>query len=295
MRASIADILRQPEPYLGKVAHIDGVLAVAAFNHAASQFEQVWIAQANTPNPLAIQVDAMHSESMLWHGLSRLSAPDRSGNQNFRVQDPARAWVKVLAGEDAPRLEIITAAVYRGSSTLYIGKSGLRLDQALGGKAAIVSVAELRKNPAAYLNRHCHVYGTLTLRAAPAAQYLSPGKIPYLTSPALQPPTCPTAIEAGWLDDIVYPQSNNEPIAAEVLRGAIRLDPAYGIAQSLSAFPGIYQTVVKPAIVEGIFVESAHEGHFGAMKELRSVYLQNICYKDGRKTFESVIKLKRFA
>ncbi|MCY4071029.1 MAG: hypothetical protein OXG60_07000 [Chloroflexi bacterium] len=292
MQASIADILGRPERYVEQVVNIDGVLVVAAFNRAATRFEQVWMAEAKTSNPLAIQGQPIQSDSTLWHGLSRLSAPHRRGYQNYRVHDPARAWVRIIDAEEAPRLEIITAAVYRGDFTLFIGESGVRLEQALSAKAPVLSVSDIRRNQARYLNRLCHVYGTLTLRTAPAAQYLSPGKIPYLTAPAAKPPE---TIAAEWLDDIAYPQSNSAPEAAENLQDALYLDPAYGIARRLASFPGINQTVVKPAIVVGSFVETAQESHFGAMTRLRSVYLQNIRHNDGRKSFESVIKLKNFA
>lgn len=292
MQASIKDILGRPERYVDQVVNIDGVLVVAAFNRAATRFEQVWIAEANTSNPLAIQGQSLHSDSTLWHGLSRLSPPHRDGYQNYRVHDPAQAWVRIIDGEEAPQLEIITAAVYRGDYTLFIGESGVRLEQALSAKATVLSVSDIRRNQAEHLNRLCHVYGTLTLRSAPAAQYLSPGKIPYLTARAPKPPK---TIPADWLDDIAYPQSNSAPEAEEDLQDALYLDPAYGIARRLASFPGINQTVVKPAIVFGSFVETAHESHFGAMTRLRSVYLQNIRHNDGRKSFESVIKLKNFA
>lgn len=292
MQVSIRDILGRPERYIDQVVNIDGVLVVAAFNRAANQFEQVWITEAKTANPLAIQGQSIHSDSTLWHGLSRLSAPHRRGYQNYRVHDPARAWVKIIDAEGAPRLEIITAAVYRGDFTLFIGESGVRLEQALSVKATVLSVSDIRRNQANYLNRPCHVYGTLTLRAAPAAQYLSPGKIPYLTAPAAKPPE---TIPAEWFDDISYPQSNSAPEAAEDLQDGLHLDPAYGIARRLASFPGVNQTFVKPAIVVGSFVKTAHKSHFGAMTRLRSVYLQNIRHNDGRKSFESVIKLKNFA
>ena len=292
MQASIEDILRRPERYVDQVVNIDGILLVAAFNRAANQFEQVWIAQANKPDPQAIQGQPMRSDSTLWHGLSRMSAPHRSGYQNYRVHDPVRAWVKVVAAEEAPRLEIITAAVYRENFTLFIGESGVRLEQALSEKATVVSVADTRKDKAKYLNRLCHVYGTVTLRTAPAAQYLSPGKIPYITASAAKPPE---TIEAEWLEDIAYPQSNSAPEAAEGLQNALYLDPGYSITRRLASFPGINQTVVKPAIVVGTFVETAHESHFGAVTRLRTVYLQNIRLNDGSKSFESVIKLKNFA
>ncbi len=292
MQASIEDILGRPERYVDQVVNIDGVLVVAAFNRAATRFEQVWIAQAKSANPLAIQGQPIHSDSTLWHGLSRLSPPHRTGYHNYRIHDPARAWVRITEAEEAPRLEIITAAVYRGDFTLFIGEGGVRLEQALSAKATVLSVSDIRRNRARYLNRLCHVYGTLTLRTAPAAQYLSPGKIPYLTAPAAKPPE---TIAAEWLDDIAYPQSNSAPEAAEDLQDALYLDPAYGIARRLASFPGINQTVVKPAIVVADVVATAHKSHFGAMTRLRSVYLQNIRHNDGRKSFESVIKLKNFA
>lgn len=292
MQASIEDILGRPERYVDQVVNIDGVLVVAAFNRAATRFEQVWIAEAKTANPLAIQGQSIHSDSTLWHGLSRLSPPQRTGYQNYRIHDPARAWVRIIDAGEAPRLEIITAAVYRGDFTLFIGENGVRLEQALSAKASVLGVSDIRRNQATYLNRLCHVYGTLTLRTSPAAQYLSPGKIPYLTAPAAKPPE---TIAAEWLDDIAYPQSNSAPEAAEDLQDALYLDPAYSIARRLASFPGINQTVVKPAIIVGSFVETAHESHFGAMTRLQSVYLQNIRHNDGRKSFESVIKLKNFA
>lgn len=292
MQASIEDILGRPERYVDQVVNIDGVLVVAAFNRAAIRFEQVWIAEAKTSNPLAIQGQPIPSDSTLWHGLSRLPAPHRTGYQYYRVHDPVRAWVRIIDAQEAPRLHIITAAVYRGDFTLFIGESGVRLEQALSTKATLLSVAEIRRNRANYLNRLCHVYGTLTLRAAPAAQYLSPGKIPYLTAPAAKPPA---TIPAAWLDDIAYPQSNSAPEAEEDLQDALHLDPAYGIARRLASFPGINQTVVKPAIVVGNFVETARDTHFGAMTRLSSVYLQNIRHNHGQKSFESVIKLKNFA
>ncbi|MCY4021700.1 MAG: hypothetical protein OXG39_20035 [Chloroflexi bacterium] len=291
MQASIEDILGRPERYVEQVVNIDGILVVAAFNQAANRFEQVWIAQAKTSNPLAIQGQPIQSDSTLWHGLSRLSAPQRRGYQNYRVHDPVRAWVRIIDAEESPRLEIITAAVYRGDFTLFIGESGVRLEQALGAKATVLSVSDIRRNQADYLNRLCHVYGTLTLRTAPAAQYLAPGKIAYLTASAAQPPA---TVPAEWLDDIAYPQSNSAPEAEEDLRDALHLDPVYGIARRLASFPGINQTVVKPAIVVGSFVETAQDTHFGAMTRLRSVYLQNIRHNHGQKSFESVIKLKNF-
>ncbi len=292
MQASIEDILRNPERYVDQVVNIEGVLVLAAFNRASAQFEQVWMAQANNANPLAIQGQPIHGESTLWHGLSRLSPPQRIGNPNYRVKDPARAWVRILAAEKAPVLALITAAVYRGDFTLFVGESGVRLEQALSADAKIVSVSDLQKHPAKYQNELCHVYGTLTLRAAPAAQYLSPGKIPYITNPAAK---APAALAAEWLDDITYPQSDSSPAAAADLKSALYLDPAYNIARRLAAFPGINQALVKPAIVIGNFVTKAREPHFGAMTKLRGVYLQNIRHGDGRKSFESVIKLKNFA
>lgn len=292
MKARIEDILGSPERFVDSVVNIDGILVVAAFNRAATRFEQVWIAEATTSKPLAIQAQAIHSDSTLWHGLSRISAPHRRGYQNYRIHDPTRAWVRILEADEAPRLEIITAAVFRGDYTLFIGEGGVRLEQALSAQASLISVSDIRRNQAKYLNRLCHVYGTLTARAAPASQYLSPGKIPYLTAPAAKPPG---TIPADWLDDITYPQSNNDPEAAEDLQDALYLDPAYDIARRLASFPGINQTVVKPAIVVGDFVRTAHEAHFGAMTRLRSVYLQHIRHRDGRKSFESVTKLKNFA
>lgn len=292
MQAKFEDILGHPKRYVDQVVNVEGILLVTTFNRVANQFENVWIVQANKPEPQAIQAQPLRSDSTLWHGLSRISAPHRTGYQNYRIHDPARAWVKVVGAEETPRLEIVTAALYREDFTLFIGESGVRLDQALHEHARVVSVADIRKNKALHLNRLCHVYGTMTLRTAPAAGYLAPGKIPYITDPAAKPPEF---FRAEWLDDIAYPQSNSAPEAEEGLQDALHLDPGYGIAGRLAIFPGINQTVVKPAIVVGTFVETAHESHFGALTRLRSVYLQNIRHDDGRKSFESVIKLKNFA
>ena len=164
MQATIGDILERPASYAGQFVNIDGILLVTAFDRAARQFEQVWLVSATSPARRGIQAQPINSDSTLWHGLSRLSARHLPGFQNYRIHDAVRACVKVVQGseeDDAPRLEILTAAIYREDYTLFVGENGVRLDQALPDNATIDLVSEIQLAKGRFFNRVCQVYGTL--------------------------------------------------------------------------------------------------------------------------------------
>ena len=252
-----------------------------------------WIAQAKARNPRGIRGLPIHSDSTLWHGLSRLSPRHVPGYQQFRVHDAVRACVRIVKGDDAPKLELLTAAVFRQAFTLFVGEDGIRLEQALGSDATLLSVDAIEADLARHMNRVCQVYGTLTVKTAPPAQYLAPGKIAYITAAGRVKP--PTQVDARWLADINYPQSDSRPEADASLANSLHIDPNFRIAQRLRHLPGINQTSVKPAIVAGKLVPSGNPRHFAGMTDIRSVYVQNIRHDDdGEKAFESVLKLKNF-
>ena len=302
MQASIADILESPAQFADKIVYIDGVLLVTAFDRASSRFEQVWLAQAARDRRLGLRGLPIRSDSTLWHGLSRLSPRHEPGYPGYRVHDAARACVQVSAdagSERAPRISLLTAAVFRSDFTLYVGESGVRLEQALPRKAAVSAVADIRRARHRYLRRECLVYGTLVIHATPAAQVLLPGKIPIFAAgqpirAALTRSHDPED-EAHWLEDIAYPQSDSRRSPLEAARDAIQIDPYYPIARRLAAFPGVNQTIVRPAIIQGTLVASGSDDHFAALTALRNLYLQNIRFDGDSKSFESVVKLKGFA
>ncbi len=300
MQATIGDILERPASYAGQIVNIDGMLLVTAFDRAARQFEQVWLVSAMSPARRGIQAHPIKSDSTLWHGLSRLSVRHLPGFQSYRIHDAIRACVKVVQGsdeDDAPRLEILTAAIYREDYTLFVGENGVRLDQALPDNATIDLVSEIQLAKGRFFNRVCQVYGTLTIRTAPAAQFLSPGKIPYRSGRAHTAVSRlrPHQLDREWLDDIAYPQSNSRPEAEDALQHALRIDGKFPIGRRLSEFPGINQIVVKPAIIVGSLVDSGDDAYFASITDLHSVYVQNIRHSGSHKSFESVIKLKKFA
>ena len=289
----IKDILARPDAYIGEIVNIDGILLVGAFSRSQRSFRQVWIAEARAKNPRGIRGMPIHSDSTLWHGLSRLSARHVPGYQQFRVHDAVRACVRIIRGDDAPRLELLTAAVFRQAFTLFVGEDGIRLEQAARSDGKLLSVDAIESELARHLNRVCQVYGTLTVKTAPAAQYLAPGKMAYITAGGRAKP--PAQVEAGWLTDIAYPQSDSRPEAEASLANSLHIDPNYRIGTRLRLMPGINQTSVKPAIVVGKLVSSGNARHFAGMTDIRSVYLQNLRHDDGGKSFESVLKLKNFA
>ena len=181
MEATIAEILDNHSAFDDQVVNVDGVLLVAAFNRARSQFDQVWLVQANTPTPRGLQSPPISTESVLWYGLSRLSARHVPGYQSCRIHDAARAMVRVRAAEsDAapPTIEILTAAVYQQKFTLFVGEKGVRLEQALPGDVTVYSVMDIKARKSRYFKRERCVYGTLVLRGSPTAQYLLPGPHP---------------------------------------------------------------------------------------------------------------------
>ena len=299
MEATIAEILDNHSAFDDQVVNVDGVLLVAAFNRARSQFDQVWLVQANTPTPRGLQSPPISTESVLWYGLSRLSARHVPGYQSCRIHDAARAMVRVRAAEsDAapPTIEILTAAVYQQKFTLFVGEKGVRLEQALPGDVTVYSVMDIKARKSRYFKRERCVYGTLVLRGSPTAQYLLPGRIPWLTASGARanPARTRESEDAAWLADIDYPQSDSSSESLETLRDSIQIDPHYSVARQLAAFPGINQTLVRPAIILGRLVENHRSRHFAAMTAISQVYLQNVRFDGDAKSFESVIKLKQF-
>ena len=291
-RTCIADILARPDAFIDTVVNVDGALLVAGYDRARRQFQQVWLADSSGRETCGMRALPIHSDSTLWHGLSRLSARHLPGYQQYRVHDAVRAWVRVVEVDGEPRLEVLTAAVFREAFTLFVGDEGVRLEQALADRNGLLSVADIARHQARYLNRACQVYGTLTLKTAPAVQYLAQGKLAYITDTAKAAP--PTRLEADWLDDIAYPQSDSRPEADASLAATLHIDPNYGIMRQLRGFPGINQTSVKPAIVAGKLVSSGNPRHFAGLTDICSVYLQNIRHDGDERRFESVIKLKNF-
>ncbi len=297
MDASIADILVNPAAYADQIVNIDGVLLVTDYDREGGQFEQVWLVKQGEPRNRAIRAQPIRSDSTLWHGLSRLNPRHLPGFQIYRVHDAARACVRVhlpAASESEPRVEVLTAAVYRREFTLYVGEKGVRLDQALPARARVRALPEIRGGIARFLGRRAYVYGTLVVRSSPSAQFLLPGKIPFadgLSSALRQLGS--GELEADWLADIEYPQSDSEPAPKDRLPESLHLDEHYAIRERLSGLPGINQTIVKPAVVVGKLAARDQEAHFATLTDIEDVYLQNLCYAAG-KSLESVTKLKNF-
>ena len=299
MQASIADILEERERYTGQVVNIDGILLITDYDRASARFEQVWLVKQQRPRDSAIRAQPIRSDSTLWHGLSRLNPRHMAGYQTYRVHDAVRACVRVLdapASESAPAIDILTAAIYRNQFTLYVGEKGVRLDQALPAGTSIAAVPDVQANIPRFLGRRCYVYGTLVVRSAPAAQFLLPGRIPYsrdfrrsLVS------SSEDEITEDWLADIEYPQSDSEQPDFDTLPESIHIDQDYAIKEQLSVLPGINQTIIKPAIVAGRLGARDHDEHFATLSDIEDVYLQNVCFGEGGKSLESVIKLKNFA
>ncbi|MCY3834659.1 MAG: hypothetical protein OXG85_16735 [Chloroflexi bacterium] len=298
MQTSIAEILAQPAAYAGQIVNVDGILLITDYDRDAAQFEQVWLVKQEAPRNQAIGAQPIRSDSTLWHGLSRLNPRHIPGFQSFRVHDAVRACVRVISpatSEAEPTLEILTAAVYRHEFTLYVGEGGVRLDQALPAGAPIRALPDIRANIARFLGRRCHVYGTLVIRSAPAAQFLLPGNIPYPDDFRRAVSQLGAGvIEAAWLADIEYPQSDNKPVEFDRLPESLYIDSEYAIRGQLAVLPGINQTIVKPAIAVGTLAARDTDEHFATLTDIENVYLQNICYTELGKSLESVIKLKNF-
>ncbi len=298
MQASIAEILDHPDGYADQIVNVDGILLITNYDRSVSRFQQVWLVKQGEPENRAIRAESISSASTLWHGLSRLNPRHIPGFQTYRVHDAVRACVRVLPrplSASEPAVEILTAAVYRKDFTLYVGESGVRLDQAMPDRTTIRALPEIQAQIARFLGRRCHVYGTLVIRSSPPAQFLLPGNIPYSADFRRTVELLGSGdVEAEWLADIEYPQSESEPIAFDSLPESIRIDPEYAIRDQLSVLPGITQTIVKPAIVVGALAARDHDEHFATLTDIAYVYLQNICYTDAGKQLESVIKLKNF-
>jgi hypothetical protein len=298
MQASIADILDHPVGYVDQLVNVDGILLITDYDRDAARFQQVWLVKQGEPENRAIRARPISSDSTLWHGLSRLNPRHMPGFQTYRVHDAARACVRVLGPSERggePTVDILTAAVYRQEFTLYVGKGGVRLDQALPARTPIRALPDIRANIARHLGRRCHVYGTLVTRSAPSAQFLLPGKIPYSEDFRRTASRLGSGkIERTWLADIEYPQSDNEPVEFDRTPESLHIDPEYAIREQLAVLPGMNQTIVKPAIVVGTLAARDHDEHFATLTVIDKVYLQNICYTDSGKSLESVIKLKNF-
>ena len=298
MQASIGDILGRRGRFAGRVVNIDGILLITDYDRASAQFEQVWLVKKQSPRDGAIRARPIRSDSTLWHGLSRLNPRHMAGFQTYRVHDAVRACVRVLdppRNESDPAIDILTAAIYRKQFTLYVGENSVRLDQALPAGAAIAAVPDVQARIAHYLGRRCFIYGTLVVRSSPAAQFLLPGRLPYSRDfRGNLDHSSEAEINADWLADIEYPQSDSEPPDYDALPESIHIDQDYAIKAQLSVLPGINQTIVKPAIVVGRLGARDHDEHFATLSEIEDVYLQNVCFGEAGKSLESVIKLKNF-
>ncbi len=297
MQASIADILDNPERYVDAIVNVDGVLLITDYDRSDSRFKQVWLVKQDEPRNRVIRAKPISSDSTLWHGLSRLNPRHLPGFQAYRVHDAVRACLRVRRPDSSSELniEMLTAAVYRAEFTLYVGEGGVRLDQALPPRAQIRALPQIQANIPRFLGRRCQVYGTLVIRSAPPSQYLLPGNIPYSEDFQRTVDRLGSGeIESQWLADIEYPQSDSQPNEHEPLPRSIHIDPEYRLRDQLAELPGINQTIVKPAVVEGLLSARDHEAHFATLTEIENVYLQNICYTEGGKSLESVFKLKNF-
>ncbi len=297
MQASIADILDNPERYVDAIVHVDGLLLITDYDRSDARFKQVWLVKQDEPRNRAIRAKPISSDSTLWHGLSRLNPRHLPGFQAYRVHDAVRACLRVRRPDEGSQLniEMLTAAVYRAEFTLYVGEGGVRLDQALPPRAQIRALPQIQANIPRFLGQRCQVYGTLVIRSAPPSQYLRPGNIPYSEDFQRTVESLGRGeIESQWLADIEYPQSDSQPIEEEPLPRSIHIDPEYRLRDQLAELPGINQTIVKPAVVEGLLSARDHEAHFATLTDIENVYLQNICYTEGGKSLESVLKLKNF-
>ncbi len=293
MQATIADILADAGAFANQIVNIDGILLITGYDRGASEFREVWLVQQDEQQNHALRAQPISSASTLWHGLSRLNPRHLPGYQSYRIHDAARARVRVDIINGSPRIDILTAAIYRQAFTLYVGRDGVRLHQCLPADTEICALPAIHANIARYLGRHLHVYGTLVIRSAPPSQYLLPGKIPFAKDALRQSEQLPEiAPEAAWLEDIEYPQSDSQAPPADALPESIYIDGAYALEQPLAQLPGITQTVVKPAIVAGVLGARDHELHFATLSNIDLVYLQNLTYKRNGKTLESVLKLK---
>ncbi|MXX52226.1 MAG: hypothetical protein F4Y70_07620 [Chloroflexi bacterium] len=293
MRATIADILYDAGAFADRIVTVDGILLITGFDRDASEFREVWLAQQDDQEKLALPAQPISSESTLWSGLSRLNPRHLPGNRGYRIHDAARARVRVEIIAGSPRINILSAAIYRQDFTLYVGVEGLWLDQCLPADAEITALPAIQANIARYLGRQLYVYGTLVIRSLPATQYLLPGKTPFAEI-ALRPLTVDAPVE-DWLADIEYPQSDSQAPAEDVLPESIYIDPAYALQEQLARLPGITQTVVKPTIVAGSLAPRDHQLHFATLSEIKQVYLQNLTYRGDDKVLESVLRLKNFA
>lgn len=291
MQATIADILQDADSFADRIVNVDGILLITGYERGASEFREVWLVQQDDGQNHALPAQPISSASPLWHGLSRLNPRHLPGYQSYRIHDAARARVRVDLRGGSLRINILTAAIYRQAFTLYVGADGVRLDQCLPMRTEISALPAIQADIARYLGRHLHVYGTLVIRSAPAAQYLLPGKIPF-GKDALRHFSQLTADD--WLEDIEYPQSDSGAPPADALPDSIYIDPAYALEEQLAHLPGITQTVVKPAIVAGRLGARDHELHFATLSEIEQVYLQNLTFGRGGKRLESVLKLKNF-
>lgn len=295
MQATIADILQDAGAFADQIVNVDGILLITGYDRGASEFREVWLVQQDEGQNHALSAQPISSASPLWHGLSRLNPRHLPGYQSYRIHDAARARVRVNLRDGSPRIEILTAAIYRQAFTLYVGVDGVRLDQCLPARTEINALPAIQADIARYLGRHLHVYGTLVIRSSPATQHLLPGKIPFVKD-ALRHFSQLTedATADGWLEDIEYPQSDSGAPSADALPDSVYIDPAYALEEQLAHLPGITQTVVKPAIVAGKLGARDHELHFATLSEIEQVYLQNLTYGRGGKRLESVLKLKNF-
>ena len=290
MQATVADILEDPRAFDEQIVNVDGILLITGYERAASEFREVWLVQQDEEQNHALRAEPVSSNSTLWHGLSRLNPRHLPGYQSYRVHDAARARVRVQVAANEPRIDILTAAIYRHDFTLYVGVDGVRLDQCLPARAAINALPDIQASIPRYLGRHCHVYGTLVIRSAPPAQFLLPGNMPYNHDP---PSLNNRDAETDWLLDIEYPQSDSQtPLDEDALPESVHIDLAYELKDALAVLPGITQTVVKPAIVAGTLGARDHELHFATLTDIEQVYLQNITFSQQGKMLESVLKLK---
>lgn len=295
MQATIADILHDADAFADQIVNVDGILLITGYDRGAAEFREVWLGQQDEGQNQALRAQPISSASTLWHGLSRLNPRHLPGYQSYRIHDAARARVRVNLINGSPRIDILTAAIYRHEFTLYVGVDGVRLDQCLPAGTEISALPAIQANIARYLGRHLHVYGTLVIRSAPPTQYLLPGKLPFAKDALRQSSQLKEGKPAdGWLEDIEYPQSDSQAPADDALPESIYIDAAYALEQQLSHLPGITQTVVKPAIVAGALGARDHELHFATLTEIEQVYLQNLSYRRNGKTLESVLKLKNF-
>ena len=295
MQATIADILHDAGAFADQIVNVDGILLITGYDRGASEFREVWLVQQDERQNHALPAQPISSASPLWHGLSRLNPRHLPGYQSYRIHDAARARVRVDLIDGSPRIDILTAAIYRREFTLYVGVDGVRLDQCVPAGTEISALPAIQANIARYLGRHLHVYGTLAIRSAPATQYLLPGKIPFNRDAPRQPAQFTEGVpEDDWLEDIEYPQSDSQAPPADALPESIYIDPAYALERQLAHLPGITQTVVKPAIVAGRLGARDHELHFATLTEIEQVYLQNLTYGRSGKRLESVLKLKNF-